>query len=271
MKSSQFSQALSYGIYAITTGIGVLMFLTPFFLPALRQGHAATQAHAQDSPLLLTFLVGVTFIVLLLEVQGQAMGARFVAFLGILVSINAVLRFAEVIIPMPGGFSPIFFLIILAGYVFGGRFGFLLGVLTILVSALITGGVGPWLPSQMFAAGWVGLSAALVRPLARSLAQEHRNLEIAFLAIFAGLWGLLFGVIMNLWSWPYFAGPADQYWQPGISLAETLQRYAVYYLATSFIWDSARAVGNVLLVVAFGIPALHALRRFEARFRFVTG
>ena len=49
--------------------------------------------------------------------------------------------------------------LILGGYVFGARFGFLFGAFALLVSALITGGVGPWLPYQMFAAGWMGLSA----------------------------------------------------------------------------------------------------------------
>ena len=47
----------------------------------------------------------------------------------------------------------------LAGYIFGARFGFLLGVMTLLVSALLTGGVGPWLPYQMFTAGWIGLTS----------------------------------------------------------------------------------------------------------------
>jgi energy-coupling factor transport system substrate-specific component len=60
---------------------------------------------------------------------------------------------------MPGGFSPIFAPIIIAGYVFGGRFGFLMGTFTLLASALVTGAVGPWLPYQMFTAGWAGLSA----------------------------------------------------------------------------------------------------------------
>jgi energy-coupling factor transport system substrate-specific component len=270
MKARLLPLILSYAIYALTTGIGILMFLAPFILPTLRQGPAPNQAHAQDSPLVLTFLVGVSLLVLLLEVQGQAMGARFVALLGVLVSINAVLRFAELIIPMPGGFSPIFFLIVLTGYVFGGRFGFLMGVLSLLVSAIVTGGVGPWLPSQMFAAGWVGLSAPLCRLLARLVADENKKIEVVILALFAGLWGFLFGAIMNLWSWPYFSGPADQYWQPGIALGEILQRYGVFYLATSFVWDTARAVGNFLLVLAFGLPALQALRRFERRFQFVV-
>ena len=51
---------------------------------------------------------------------------------------------------------------------------FLLGVLTLLVSAILTGGVGPWLPYQMFTAGWVGLSAPLCRPVARALGAAHQ-------------------------------------------------------------------------------------------------
>jgi energy-coupling factor transport system substrate-specific component len=246
------------------------MFLAPFFLPFLRQTNNPNQAHTQDSPFVLTFLVGMIFLVLLFEVQGQAMGARFVALLGILVSINTVLRFAEVIIPLPGGFSPIFFLIVLTGYVFGGRFGFLMGALSLLVSAIVTGSVGPWLPSQMLVAGWVGLSAPLCRQPMRLLANSNRRIEVAILAVFASFWGFLYGAIMNLYFWPYVSGPVDQYWQPGITLGETLQRYAVFYLTTSFAWDSIRAIGNLLLVAAFGLPALQALRRFESRFRFVV-
>lgn len=270
MKAKIISPALSYAIYGITTGIGILMFLAPFFLPTLRQDGLPNQAHTQDSPFMLTFLTGMTFLVLLLEVQGQSMGARFVALLGILVSINAVLRFAEVVLPLPGGFSPIFFLIVLTGYVFGGRFGFLMGALSLLVSSLFTGNVGPWLPSQMFAAGWVGLSAPICKPLARLLARESKKIEVTILATFAGLWGIIYGMIINLWFWPYAVGTTDQYWQPGISVSATIQRYAVFYLTTSLFWDAMRATGNFLMVLILGISALQALRRFEKRFRFVV-
>ena len=144
---------LSIAIYGLSTGIGAIAFLYPFLTlsasgAAGNQGHGAMmgQAHTGDAPLMLSVLVGLCFVVLLLEVQGQAVNAKFVALLGILVSINSALRFMEVAVPGPGGISPIFFLIALTGYVYGGRLGFLMGALTLLVSALITGTIGPWKP-----------------------------------------------------------------------------------------------------------------------------
>jgi energy-coupling factor transport system substrate-specific component len=184
------------------------------------------------------------------------------------VAVNAVLRFAEVAVPGPGGFSPIFVLIILAAYVYGGRFGFLMGSLTLLVSAIITGGVGPWLPAQMFAAGWVGISAGLCQPIVQRLGLEKGRAEVVALAAIGGAWGVAYGVIMNLWFWPFMAGPADMYWAPGVSLAATLERYLTFYLATSAIWDAMRAVGNVGLLLLVGAPTLRVLRRFQRRFSF---
>lgn len=262
-------RALSILIYGLTSAIGVLAFLYPFWMPALPQSALQTQAHATDAPLMLSVLVGVCFVVLLAEVQGESVSAKFVALLGILVAINAVLRFAEVAIPGPGGFSPIFFLIILTGYIFGGRFGFLMGALTLLVSALITGTVGPWLPYQMFTAGWVGMTAPLARPLVQLFRAEGSWLETAVLAVFGGWWGLVYGAIMNVWFWPFAMGPASQYWQPGITVWDAVQRYALFYVTTSLVWDAMRAAGNILLMVALGAPTLRALRRFRRRFTFV--
>jgi len=260
-------KALSFTVYGLATAIGVTAFLYPFWLPAVRSAQMG-QAHATDSPLMLTLLVGICFVVLLLEVQEQAVSAKMVALLGILVAINSMLRFIEVVIPVPGGFSPIFFLVILAGAVFGGRFGFLLGALTLLVSGLITGTVGPWLPYQMFTAGWVGMTAPLCKPTIWLLNGEGRRAEVWVLAAFGGLWGIVYGVVMNIWFWPFATGPAAQYWQPGIGLVEILSRYAAFYVATSLAWDAMRAIGNVALILAIGLPTLRALRRFYRRFAF---
>jgi energy-coupling factor transport system substrate-specific component len=192
-----------------------------------------------------------------------------VALLGILVALNSVLRYLEVAIPGPGGFSPIFFLIILCGYCFGAKFGFLMGAMTLFVSAILTGGVGPWLPSQMFTAGWVGMSAPLLAPLVSQLGWQGKHGETIVLATFGAIWGVLYGAIMNLWSWPFLIGSPDQYWQPGISLGETLARYGVFYLVTSLAWDMGRSFGNVLLIVAMAPATLRVLRRFRERFTFV--
>jgi len=95
------------------------------------------------------------------------------------------------------------------------------------------------------------------------------HLEILALIVFSLGWGFLYGGLMNLWEWPFIAGPQAQSWATGMSLADSLQRYAAYYLVTSLAWDLAGAAGNLLLMLAFGAPALRALKRFRQRFAFV--
>jgi energy-coupling factor transport system substrate-specific component len=258
---------LSLTIYVLCCAIGAVAFLYPFWLPVVQAGEAAQMgmAHANDAPLMTTLLVGLTFIALLLEIQGQQLSAKFVALLGVLVAINSILRFIETMLPGPGGFTPIFFLIVLSGYVFGARFGFLMGAMTLLVSALITGGMGPWLPYQMFTAGWMGLSAGW---LGRAgLLRMRPNVEWLSLILFGTAWGFLYGAIMNVWFWPFATGTPDQYWTPGISVADTLRRYATFYVITSLAWDLFAALGNALLIALFGRPTLRALRRFKRRFQ----
>src|SRR5512136_3132341 len=172
MKSRLFSLA----IYLTATISGIMVLLYPFFLPAVQQQEGFGAMRTGEMPFMMTFLLGLCLVVLLFEAQGQMVNTKLIALLGILVAINSALRFIETAIPGPGGFTPIFFLIILVGYVFGGRVGFLMGALTLLVSGLVTGGVGPWLPAQMFTAGWVGMSTPLLRPLIRSWSvTQHRS------------------------------------------------------------------------------------------------
>jgi energy-coupling factor transport system substrate-specific component len=221
--------------------------------------------------------VGLSLVALLVELQGQAISAKTVAMLGVLVAITSVLRFVEVAVPMPGGFSPIFAPIILAGYVFGGRFGFLMGTFTLLVSGLITGGVGPWLPYQMFTAGWVGLTAGWLGKIPRPRLQTSKvplkfgRWDLGFLTAFGFAWGLLYGVIINIYFWPFAVGPVEQTWGPDIGLGETLARYAAFYAASSLGWDLMRAGGNVALILLLGTPTVRALTRFQRRFHFEVG
>ncbi len=238
-------------------------FLYPFVLPAWTVG-GETSAHAADAPLLFAVITAFCLIAIAVALEGEGRTrrspAKTVALLGVLVAIDATLR----LVPSFLGASPIFLLIILAGAVFGPVFGFQMGALTLLVSAFITGGVGPWLPYQMLGAGWIGLTAGW---LPRTRSPRRRLL---MLAAFGAGWGFLYGAILNLWSWPFAAPGATEavglYWAPGLSLGETLRRYAAFYLATSLVYDLFRAVGNAGLILALGGPLLRVLERYRLRF-----
>lgn len=260
--------ASSWLIYGLGTAVGILALVYPFFLPGLPENGAVGQVRQGEMPLMLTVLLALCVAILLFEVQSQAVDAKIIALVGMLVAVNSALRFLEIAIPGPGGFSPIFFLIILTGYVYGGRIGFLMGAITLLVSAFVTGGVGPWLPGQMFTAGWVGMSAGLCSRLATKFKLDRGRREVALLTTFGAAWGVLYGVVINLWSWPFFSGPAEQYWSPGTGLAGTVGRYASYYLVTSLVWDLGRALGNALLLILFGAATIRVMRRFKQRFLF---
>jgi energy-coupling factor transport system substrate-specific component len=263
-------RAFTFVIYALSALIGIVAFVYPFLVPQLLAltagqglaGEEAASVRATDAPLLTMILLVLCLGVLLIEVQGQVVSAKVVAVLGVLVAVTAVLRFIDTVFPGPGGFSFVFAPIILVGYVFGARFGFLMGTMTLLVSALITGGVGPWLPYQMFTAGWVGLTAGwLPHP-------PPAGLQLLLLATFAFFWGMLFGAIMNLYFWPFISGNSVMGWQPGTGFEMGLRRYAAFYLATSLLWDVGRALGNTILIVVLGMPAVRALARFRDRFQF---
>ena len=284
-KSLLHTDPVSLILYFLIAIAGLLLMLYPFLIAGMAQDHSLNQSTGINTPILISFLLGFCLLVMLYEVQGQAVNTKVIALLGVLVAINAALRFIENAIPGPGGFSPVFFLIILTGYAYGGRFGFLMGALTLFVSAIITGGVGPWLPGQMFTAGWVGMTAPICRPLVGILhrlnspsnpqksgvrpSSSTATAEIVLLSGFGILWGFLFGAMMNLWTYPFIAGAAEQLWVFGVSLREAIGRYMAYYIATSLVWDTMRAIGNGLLIFLFGMPTLRVLRRFQSRFTFV--
>ncbi len=244
--------------------VGFLSLLAPFILPQARNpGFQTAQLPVMVSSILLLCLILAFF-----EAQSSVLDSKVIAWLGILIAINTGLRFLENAIPGPGGFSAVFFLIILVGYFMGGRIGFLMGALTMFVSAIITGGVGPWLPGQMITAGWVGQSAALLRGLSKALRLREKPTEIIAIALFSAIWGMLYGGIMNLWFWPFMAPIPGQNWSVTAGINENIAHYLAYYLATSLIWDITRAAGNVVLTFVLARPILKVFRRFMDRFSF---
>ncbi len=264
MRTSIASKWVSGAVMALASLIGLAAFLYPFFLPALTAaGPAGMSAHSNDAPLLTVVLLGLCLTAVFANLTGRQMTSKLVAVLGVLTAVNAVLR----AVPGPAGFNAIFVLPILTGYAYGPTFGFLLGALSLLVSAFIGGGVGPWLPYQMFATGWMGLLSAFLPKF-----PDHRRLEPVMLAVWGAVLGLIFGAIMNIWFWPFMQGDTSQAgagtFAAGMSAWQAVRNYAVFYMVTSVWWDAARAIGNGVLILLFGAAILRVLRRFKKRFGF---
>ena len=146
------------GFIAINV-LGVAAFVYPFFIhvPAANN---ETFSHASDAPVVFTLFGALLIAVAMTELRAGRMDAKQIALLGLLSGVNAMLR-------VPGalaGASLMFVLPILCGATFGARFGFMLGATSMAASAAITGGIGPWLPFEMFGLGWVGAGAGFGAP-----------------------------------------------------------------------------------------------------------
>lgn len=246
-------------LLALASALGLVGFGWPL-LAGPDKARSELVSHAGDAPWLFVALLPLLLAVVLAELSDGALDAKAVALLGVLASVGAVMR-----LPSGGitGFEPLFFLMIPAGRVFGRGFGFVLGALTMFASALITGGVGPWLPFQMFGAAWVGFFAGC---LPRHV---HGRAEIMLLAAYGVVAGLAYGMLLNMWFWPFAISPGTGLsFIPGDALVDNLRRFWAFHLATSLGWDIPRAFTNCVLVLALGRPVLAALRRAERRAAF---
>ncbi|HEX6843606.1 MAG TPA: ECF transporter S component [Actinomycetota bacterium] len=242
-----------HGLLIAANVVGVLAFLWPFLLPTVAQ--EAAENHKGDGPWLLLAFGLILGALLLLELGRGGLGPKTIALLGVLGAAVVALR-------IPGfvfGFSAMFIVVLVAGNSFGPAFGFLLGTVGMFASGLFVGGLGPWLPFEMVAFGWVGAGAGLLPH------GERWRTRLLWLAGYGVLTGYLYGAVMNLWSWPFVTDGTPIAWDPSASFDENLRHYATYYAVTSFVWDSFRAVGNALLVLVLGKPLLQALDRAARR------
>jgi energy-coupling factor transport system substrate-specific component len=240
-------------VILVTSLVGLAGFLWPFVVPRL------AGSHDTDAPWLFVAVVPLLFAVVYAELGDGALDAKAVAVLGVLAGVGAALR------PLSGGatgFSFEFVLLILGGRALGAGFGFVLGATTLLASALVTAGVGPWLPFQMMGAAWIGFGAGCL-PAARG------RRELALLAAYGVVVGLLYGLLLNLSFWPFARYyPAQIAFVPGAAASVNLAHWVRFDLTTSLGFDVPRAVGNAVLVLLVGTPVLSALRRVARRAAF---
>ncbi|MGW3983407.1 ECF transporter S component [Streptomyces mirabilis] len=263
----------SLAALCLVSAVGVAGFGWPLFADPTSQ----VAAHAQDAPWLFAGLLVLLVAVVTATISESGLGPKAVAMLGVLAATGAALR------PIgagTAGIEPMFFLMVLSGRVLGPGFGFVLGSVTMFSSALLTGGVGPWLPFQMLAMGWFTMGAGLLpgpmgvppaRAKPRARGRRSGRGELALLAAYGFCAAFAYGTVMNLAGWPFMGALASNVaFDPHADVTANLARFLAYCVATSLGWDLGRAVVTVVLTLTLGAPLLKALRRATRRAAFET-
>lgn len=244
---------------AFAVGLVSIAGLFAFAWPLL-VGTSSVLAQGNSALLIFVVVLPLLLAVVLAELSEGGLDVKAIAMLGVLSAVGAALR------PVgagTAGLETVFFLLVLGGRVFGPGFGFVLGATTLFGSALITGGVGYWLPYQMIGAAWVGLGAGLLPTRIRGRG------EIVMLAAYGAIAGLGYGLLLNLSFWPFgLDGAPGLSFVPGAPVLTNLHHFALFSAATSLGWDIGRAVTNAVLVALTGPAVLGALRRAARRAAF---
>jgi energy-coupling factor transport system substrate-specific component len=240
-------------VLAIASLFSIAGFVWPFFYSG------------QDLPRTQFFFwvaVVVAFLLVIIEISSSRLDAKSIALLGVLAALISALR------PLGAGavgIEPMWFILILSARVFGASFGFLLGVISMFASALLTGGLGPWLGYQMFAAAWIGMAAGFLPK------RVSGKSEIAMLLIFGAFAAGAFGILMDLQFWPWALGSNTQLsYIAGGSISENFSRFITFHFASAMAWDIPRAIFTCVLIASTGPAVLSALRRTYTRAAFST-
>lgn len=227
--------------------MSVIAFTWPVFLVP-----GAALEYQVIAPFVMALILPVTILSALTQVSNAQMDAKALAMLGVLTALGALAR------PLgagTAGVETVFFLIMMGGHVFGPGFGFILGNTTLFVSALVTGGVGPWLPYQMLGAAYFGMGAGLLPKKVRGLA------EIIMLCVYGVILSFVFGIVMDFAFWPFNILSPDNAFNPEAPLLTNLHRFMIWNLATGMGWNTGRAITNAVLICVLGPAVLRVVRR----------
>lgn len=245
----RLENAVRLASISLSIALIFLSFCWPLVIAQEASGHSVTTQFA------LSISASMLLILILIELLYKGLGPRQLAVLAVLIALNAVIRLLGAGV---AGIETAFFLVIISAYVFGSTFGFLLGSASLLLSALISGGFGPWLPFQMLAISLIGLVAGLLP------ATRHPKLLLGLFSVPASF---AYGALMTMWNWPYLAGAGSSVsYLAGAGLLENLTRFIRFEIVTGgLIWDLGRAVTTVILIAVTGTTLLATLNRAAGR------
>jgi energy-coupling factor transport system substrate-specific component len=142
--------------------------------------------------------------------------------------------------PIPN-VQPTSFIIIMTGILFRKRAGFIVGVLSALLSNMFLG-QGPWTIGQMIMWGAMGLTAGIMGPLLKK--------NIVYRIIFGFVWGFIFGWGMDISMYIYTHG---------------MNLYMLFIYSVYF--DLLHAIGNVAFISLSGNNVMKIFSRIKQKYQ----
>lgn len=186
-----------------------------------------------------TVVAIVALLVLYRGMEQKTVKSQEIALIATMASIAAAGRVG---LAGVASVQPATFIIMITGYVFGLRIGFMVGSITALVSNFFLG-QGPWTPWQMLCWGLCGILAAL-------LGKDQLRFRRAGFTVLAGFCGYLYSWIVNLWYWIAFVYPL------------TIKTLVAVY-ATSLIFDTFHVISNIAFSLILGQLFYNILSRYR--------
>ena len=175
--------------------------------------------------------------------EGKKPPVSKVVLLSVLCAIGVAGRAAFAMLPQ---FKPVTAITIIAGVVFGGEAGFLVGAVTMLVSNMLFG-QGPWTPWQMAAMGLVGMLAGV-------LFSRTTRPNVVLLCIYGFLAAvIIYGGIMNPASALMAGVPID------LSVL-------IAYWVSGFPLDLVHGGATILFLAVGALPLIKKLERAKLKF-----
>lgn len=227
---------------------GTLIVAWPLYVSA----DAVSTIQDFSLPVLFAALIPIGLLLFASEIIQRSMNPRLLAIVAALSAVGMIVRLLGAGV---AGLEPIWTVVLLAGLALGPAAGFLVGTVAIFLSGLLTGGVGPWLPYQMLAAGLLGLIAGLTH----KWSARRNRFYLFFLGLFAGL---LYGWLLNLWFWPTAIGlDAAISFNPESSIFDRIAAWLRFNLITSIGFDLPRGLLTGALLAWLGPRLQTAVRR----------
>ena len=205
--------------------------------------------------------------VVLAEMSEGGLDVKAIAMLGVLSAVGAALR------PLgrgTAGLETVFFLLVLGGRVFGAG-------LRLRARRDDPLRLRPHHRRRRPVAALPDARGRLGRPRRGTAPAAAGRGEIALLAAYGAVSGLLYGVALNLMFWPFTTGlDGGLSFVAGAPVVENLHRFLVFSFATSLGLGHRPGLTNIVLVSLTGSVVLRTLRRaarkaaFEAPVEFTA-